>query len=115
MRISDWSSDVCSSDLPGRGDFRQPHRNARRSLRPLPMTDIWPDHLFLVGCGNMAGQMLRRWLACGLDPARATVLRPSGRAVAQGVEIGRAHARTPAINAQLVCRIVLRKTKYKNN
>ncbi|BAI97402.1 pyrroline-5-carboxylate reductase [Sphingobium sp. TA15] len=51
------------------------------------MTDIWPDHLFLVGCGNMAGQMLRRWLACGLDPARATVLRPSGRAVAQGVAV----------------------------
>src|SRR3546814_9634611 len=72
---------------PGRGDFRQPHRNARRSLRPLPMTDIWPDHLFLVGCGNMAGQMLRRWLPCGLDPARATVLRPSGRAVAQGVAV----------------------------
>src|SRR3546814_4362090 len=31
--------------------------------------------------------MLRRWLACGLDPARATVLRPSGRAVAQGVAV----------------------------
>lgn len=51
------------------------------------MTDIWPDHLFLVGCGNMAGQMLRRWLACGLDPARVTVLRPSGRAVAEGVRV----------------------------
>lgn len=47
----------------------------------------WPDHLFLVGCGNMAGQMLRRWLDCGLDPARVTVLRPSGRAVAEGVGV----------------------------
>lgn len=51
------------------------------------MTAIWPDHLFLVGCGNMAGQMLSRWLACGLDPARVTVLRPSGRAVADGVTV----------------------------
>lgn len=51
------------------------------------MIQIWPDHLFLVGCGNMAGQMLTRWLECGLDPARVTVLRPSGRAVADGVRV----------------------------
>lgn len=51
------------------------------------MSAHWPDHLFLVGCGNMAGQMLARWLACGLDPARVTVLRPSGRAVAEGVRV----------------------------
>ena len=51
------------------------------------MNDIWPEQLFLVGCGNMAGQMLTRWLACGLDPARVTVLRPSGRAVADGVRV----------------------------
>lgn len=51
------------------------------------MNDIWPSHLFLVGCGNMAGQMLTRWLASGLDPARVTVLRPSGRAVAEGVQV----------------------------
>lgn len=35
----------------------------------------------------MAGQMLRRWLDCGLDPARVTVLRPSARAVADGVAV----------------------------
>lgn len=47
----------------------------------------FPAHLFLVGCGNMAGQMLARWLDCGLDPARVTVLRPSGQAVAPGVAV----------------------------
>ncbi|HUD91554.1 pyrroline-5-carboxylate reductase [Sphingobium sp.] len=47
----------------------------------------WPDHLFLVGCGNMAGQMLVRWLDCGLAPARVTVLRPSGKPVADGVRV----------------------------
>lgn len=51
------------------------------------MSLCWPDHLFLVGCGNMAGQMLARWLDCGLDPARVTVLRPSGRPVADGVRV----------------------------
>lgn len=51
------------------------------------MTQRWPDHLFLIGCGNMAGQMLVRWLDCGLDPARVTVLRPSGRPVADGVTV----------------------------
>lgn len=51
------------------------------------MTDRWPAHLFLVGCGNMAGQMLARWLDCGLEPARVTVVRPSGRSVAPGVTV----------------------------
>lgn len=51
------------------------------------MTDHWPEHLFLVGCGNMAGQMLTRWLDCGLDPARVTILRPSGKPVADGVRV----------------------------
>lgn len=41
----------------------------------------------MVGCGNMAGQMLRRWLACGLESGRVTVLRPSGKAVAEGVRV----------------------------
>jgi pyrroline-5-carboxylate reductase len=47
----------------------------------------WPARLFMVGCGNMAGQMLSRWLACGLAPQRVTVLRPSGRPVAPGVAV----------------------------
>src|SRR3546814_13227560 len=36
MRISDWSSDVCSSDLPGsRQSFRYPRRDDRRSCHEL--------------------------------------------------------------------------------
>jgi pyrroline-5-carboxylate reductase len=52
--------------------------------RPEP---LFPPHLFMVGCGNMAGQMLARWLDRGLDPAHVTVLRPSGRPVAPGVAV----------------------------
>ena len=32
--------------------------------------------IWLVGCGNMGGALLDRWLACGLDPARVTVIDP---------------------------------------
>lgn len=48
---------------------------------------MWPDRLLMAGCGNMAGQMLARWLACGLPPENVTVVRPSGRAVAPGVAV----------------------------
>jgi pyrroline-5-carboxylate reductase len=41
----------------------------------------------MIGCGNMAGQMLRRWLDCGLDPSRVTVSRPSGKPVSDGVAV----------------------------
>jgi pyrroline-5-carboxylate reductase len=43
--------------------------------------------LWLIGCGNMAGAMLRRWLESGLDPARVTVVRPSGAPAADGVRV----------------------------
>lgn len=49
--------------------------------------DRFDQPLFLVGCGTMAGAMLGRWLESGLDPARVTVLRPSGKAVAGGAAV----------------------------
>jgi pyrroline-5-carboxylate reductase len=48
---------------------------------------VWPDRLLFVGCGNMAGAMLARWLERGLPPYRVHVLRPSGKPVAPGVEV----------------------------
>jgi len=54
--------------------------------KPDPAT-AWPDHLLLIGCGNMAGAMLARWLDCGLPPERVSVVRPSGRPVAEGVAV----------------------------
>lgn len=41
--------------------------------------------IWLLGCGNMAGAMLRRWLDAGLPPGAVTVIRPSGVAPAEGV------------------------------
>lgn len=43
--------------------------------------------VLMVGCGNMGGAMLGRWLASGLDPARVTVVSPSGRAMPAGVRV----------------------------
>ncbi|WP_298091656.1 pyrroline-5-carboxylate reductase [uncultured Sphingomonas sp.] len=46
----------------------------------------FPDGpLWLIGCGNMGGAMLRGWLAAGLDPARVTVITRSGRGAPEGV------------------------------
>src|SRR3546814_8041769 len=103
MRISDWSSDVCSSDLepkaaepaavtagppsttvPQENDhgscksIRRPHRHYRRAVRPRP-------------------------------PATAAVR--CDRRPDRGIEIGRAHVCTPVTNAQLVCRLLLEKKK----
>jgi len=41
--------------------------------------------VLLVGCGNMAGSMLRGWLAAGLDPAQVTAVEPNKAGVPQGV------------------------------
>jgi pyrroline-5-carboxylate reductase len=49
------------------------------------MTVPLPGPLWLIGCGNMAGAMLARWIECGIDRTEVTVVRPSGVAAAQGV------------------------------
>ena len=41
--------------------------------------------LWLIGCGNMGGAMLHRWIAAGLDPARVTVITRSGKGAPEGV------------------------------
>ncbi|MBB5684157.1 pyrroline-5-carboxylate reductase family protein [Sphingobium boeckii] len=47
-----------------------------------------PTHpLWLLGCGNMAGAMLARWLETGLDPAAVTVIDPSRTEAPAGVRL----------------------------
>lgn len=45
--------------------------------------------VWLIGCGNMAGAMLQGWLASGLDVGGFRVVRPSGKAAAEGVAVQR--------------------------
>ena len=47
----------------------------------------------LVGCGNMAGAMLRGWLVSGMAPERFTVADPAGPELPAGV---RGFAAVPA-------------------
>ncbi len=42
---------------------------------------------WFVGCGAMAGAMLSRWLATGMDPDRATVIDPGNPSVGRGVRV----------------------------
>jgi pyrroline-5-carboxylate reductase len=51
-------------------------------------SDILADGtLWMIGCGNMGRAMLDRWIVCGLDPARVTVIDPALPAIGHGVTI----------------------------
>ena len=50
-------------------------------------TPLLTGPLWLIGCGNMAGAMLEGWLRAGADPRMITVVRPSGKPVAEGVRV----------------------------
>jgi pyrroline-5-carboxylate reductase len=47
----------------------------------------FPKKIIMIGCGNMAGAILDRWLACGLDPSHVTVVDPMRATVADGVTL----------------------------
>src|SRR3546814_9374282 len=97
MRISDWSSDVCSSDLP------EPLRRVERNGKT-------PDQQLLDGLDVIdreIAQMTRQLAEGDLD-----LLATRGRYLQikyQGDEIGRAPVCTPVTTAQLVCRLLLYK------
>lgn len=53
--------------------------------------------LWLLGCGNMVGAMLSRWLETGLDPASVMVIDPSAKNLPDGVrQVEAAPADAPA-------------------
>jgi pyrroline-5-carboxylate reductase len=55
------------------------------------------DSLLLIGCGNMAGAMLARWLGGGLDPALVQVVDPSPAPLPPGISV---HANLAAVSGQ---------------
>ncbi|WP_137864573.1 MULTISPECIES: pyrroline-5-carboxylate reductase dimerization domain-containing protein [unclassified Sphingomonas] len=62
-----------------------------------------PASLWLVGCGNMAGAMLRRWIDAGtVDPARVFVVNRQDRALPEGVRQGRAFPEGPLPDAVML-------------
>src|SRR3546814_7733906 len=141
MRISDWSSDVCSSDLGELlgivervhdGDAVEPvavcqHRNHVDTATPTEevVGGGEPEAVALhdLGIVNGDGQLALRVR----DGARAVLaaeaaltgthlgFRRRSRALVAHREIGRAHVCTPVTNAQIVCRLLLEKKKIHYN
>lgn len=62
-----------------------------------------PASLWLVGAGNMAGAMLRRWIAVGaLDPSRVFVVNRHDRELPGGVRQGRTFPEGPLPDAVML-------------
>src|SRR3546814_8842134 len=119
MRISDWSSDVCSSDLPVPIDSSAVSA-AKAGSDPLPESDQDTRGIVAAevsGSRNRAPARAvqriggrRRLLEPQLrGPGRARRSGPVPRLppAASRCEIGRAHVCTPVTNAHLVCRLLL--------
>src|SRR3546814_1804538 len=72
MRISDWSSDVCSSDLTS--PLQPPPAGSRRLRRPRPGVDRQP-HLRLAALGvDAVGQLQWRPGVAGVLPGPAQII-----------------------------------------
>lgn len=66
----------------------------------LPFTASRP--LWMLGCGNMAGAMLTRWLETGLDRGAVTVIDPGLAVAPEGVRLVRAAPDEPPPAALLL-------------
>src|SRR3546814_18331102 len=117
MRISDWSSDVCSSDLEARDQARTAARESSETAHALALTlesqrtQVAALSQSLARMGSQRGQLdsrlgeLATQLATGaadpavpLEPQRQAVLEP--RVVAERA-LGTAHAALAGIDQQL--------------
>src|SRR3546814_4895068 len=114
MRISDWSSDVCSSDLVYTQLCGQPRLGQGRQVRSVARLQHSFKMPWVVG-GDRLGRPRQEIVVQARYPeaqggraqhggpglALAVGKRPLGR------EIGRAQVWTPVTNAPLVCRLLL--------
>src|SRR3546814_8810750 len=118
MRISDWSSDVCSSDL-----LVAPGPDAAQLDRILTIAARTPDHGKLAPWRFVVVPEARRDAFAALLHDAYLAERPAAKRLElEAVEqfarqaptlvvalsaptIGRAHVCTPGTNAQLVCRL----------
>src|SRR3546814_8617599 len=122
MRISDWSSDVCSSDL--QVDHRVLHLlqlgaailQVVHLVSGLKLDDVLParrrnveQHHAATDAGFEVEIFVQLHVRPEIDELDAGVGRADTVATPETLEIGRAHVRPPATNAPLVCRLLLAK------
>src|SRR3546814_9013839 len=107
MRISDWSSDVCSSDLIAIGGQQIADPVALEDAAEIPAMAVIVGELgVLVAVVDVID--VAQKFDVGPKPARSRAL---GIAF-EHLKIGSAHVSTPVTNAHLVCRLLLEnKTK----
>src|SRR3546814_5740016 len=104
MRISDWSSDVCSSDLP-------PHSDRRKIFVQRTRPRWVRDNGLRASSSATASRSSR----CSISSRRSQAIANGGIGAPRIGQIGRAHVRTPVTNAHLVCRLLLEKKKKTHN
>src|SRR3546814_2543204 len=112
MRISDWSSDVCSSDLRGQTKGYGPGLPAVLTyLNEVPL----PDYSSLIPTFDISSVQVLKGPQGTLfgrntngGPVLAYTVAPTYDF--EGYELGRAHVCTPVHNAHPVCRILIENT-----
>src|SRR3546814_2555450 len=117
MRISDWSSDVCSSDLGGRHGGKaaalgrdRGERNGAASVQKVAVAADIPFHAVRLSAvlEDEIDPVAPRVVVIAFRRVHDLELRVVDRmrGMAQR-EFGRAHVLTPATNAHLVIRLLL--------
>src|SRR3546814_1397256 len=111
MRISDWSSDVCSSDLHIRQIGK--HELARLCVFHYMIHAAIALDAQKVSCRTVASCPALTCRRQRADNDRESPVPTYSSANIPGNEqIGRAHVCTPVTNAHLVCRLLLEKKKH---
>src|SRR3546814_1288230 len=116
MRISDWSSDVCSSDLHAHG----PDKDCNMNFTMSPAETMWRDRVrnFMNDVVRPHDETYAAQQASGERWKTLPIIEElKERAKADGIwnlfmppQHGRAYARTPVTTAHSVCRLFLEKT-----
>src|SRR3546814_7679369 len=115
MRISDWSSDVCSSDLTScaassymRGAVGLPAVKITKAGLPRIFTRL--AVVLIAAKSNALGRQ-----GINTSPAASTAALAALSAWGGvSIKIGRAHVCTAVTNAHLVCRLLLEHTKHQS-